>query len=218
MNSTNNQTAPDNLTDLTDLTDYTDKSLESQKVKVKPLGYERSSDKDQLISEFLGVDLTEDELKQLALGEIRIDYSPEHGPRKIFIESPDVAQNFRHRLVAYLIGRGFTKDEICKVTGYSRPALNQVLRMPWVKQAAEKFQDKIIKEIQTDKSLALKRLAELSHQAVDTLEDHLTSEDEHIQHKSAVKILEAIEVLGSKQQKTQNVDIGVQIATLIRGD
>lgn len=192
------------------------KVLEAQKIEVIPIQPGHTSDKDQILSEFVGIDFTQDEIKSLALGDLKLKISADGSAEKITVKDPDLGQNMRHRIVAYLLARGYDKKEMQAFTGYSRAGLNQVLRMPWVREAALKFQDKIIEHIENDKKLAMARMGQLSIDAVETLEQGLYSDDESIQHKSAIKILEGIGVYNQRADNISKIEIGVQIGALIK--
>ncbi len=188
--------------------------LDRQKVQVKPV-QEKTVDPNKITREFLGLDLTPEELKQLALGEMRLQISDDGSITKYAVESTEPLKNFKYRLVAFMMARGFSKPEIAQATGYTVPNINRIAKTPWVRELATVFQDKILDKLETDKKLALARLGQLSQEAVDTLEEGLTSENEDIRHKSAVKILEGIGLYGKAQEKQQNIDIGIQLVNAI---
>ena len=166
------------------------------------------------VSKFLGTELTIEELEELNLGNLKIEIGSDGLVSKVFLKTPDLDRNLKYRLIAYLLARGFEKSDVEKVTGYSRQAINNIIKIPDVKEMALKFQDKIIEKLEADKQLALVRLGALSMDAVQALEDGLYSADEKVKFQSATKILEGLGVFDKKGAGT-TVDVGIQLTQLI---
>lgn len=160
----------------------------------------------EVLRQFFGLELEEEEVAQLEYGSLTIEFDRVTGePKKIFTASLGRQERMRHKLVAFLMARGFTNREIAEATGYNRETVSKISSMPHVRNLALGLMDKIAEKIGLDKELALSMLGGKSLEAAEeVLEIMTTAKNKSVRLRAAVKVLEALGLYDKKTQTSED--------------
>ena len=178
----------------------------TQVIETKEVSAEKPKNELEVLKQYFGLEINEEEIAEIELGHLVIEVDKSTGEfKKIRTSVLSQHEKLRHRLVAFLMARGFTNEEISSVTGYNSGTVSSLLSKPHIRGLAVHFMDKITEKIGLDKNLALSMLGGKSLEAAEKIIEKMkSSTDEKVSLHAAKLLLEAVGAFEKKDHTEKN--------------
>lgn len=164
---------------------------------------ERTADREKLLSEFLGLKISESDIGDLESGFLKVQTNEETGEKTLHRVIDNTTDSFQHRYVAFLAARGFRNVEIADITNYNINTISRILKTPAIRELTMQLQDDFFASLKIARSLSDAKLAGSLPDSVEKaihLMEH--ADDERVQLQAARLVMEAARLFDREKEQT----------------